>query len=534
MQRAAEAAGALAAFLHAPLVIGIGLLVALRVLDARRFPRNAIALGFSWAAALAARAALAPQLALELAPSPVAFAAAAAGLAYAFRGPGSPAWLAAAALAAAAVASAPDAHAGAAGLVLGAAVALAVLRALESVHALSAPRPLPAPRHRAGRGPLRILLVAGEASADRWGARVLAELRAVEPAVEVSGVGGPQLQAEGLQGEPGAGVLAIVGFTGVLAALPRLAALYRRLVTRLDRERPDVLVAIDLPDWNALLALQARARGIPTLFFVAPQVWAWRARRVERLADRISKLVVLFPFEAAAWQREGVAVVCHGHPLAEEVEPRRATRTQARARLGLDLSRPLLALAPGSRPAELARHVGPLLDAAARLRAAVPDLAFALPVASEACEPSLREALTAARLDVRLVRDAAFELFLAADFGLVCSGTATLEAALAGLPMAIFYRGSRLNAAVARRLVRIDRIGLPNLLLGGPTPVFPELFQEQVTGERLAAAALEAIRDPERLAALRDACARVRTLVPPRPTAAAVAAEILALARGPS
>jgi lipid-A-disaccharide synthase len=378
--------------------------------------------------------------------------------------------------------------------------------------------------------PLRVLIVAGEASADRWGARILAELRSREPTALAWGIGGARLRAEGLRCEADCDALGIVGFTGVVAGLPRLAALYRRVVAGLERERPDLLLAIDLPDWNAMLALQARARGVPTLLFVGPQIWAWRAGRASRLAERISRLVVLFPFEKALWERAGVAVSCHGHPLAEELAPRQTTRAQARAQLGLDASRPLLALAPGSRTSELARHLGPLLDASARLRAELPDLALALPVASQACEAALRAAIESSGLDIHLVREGAFELFAAADFGLVCSGTATLEAALAGLPMLIFYRGNPLNAALARRLLKIDRIGLPNLLLGGPEPIFPELFQQEVSGERLAATALAAMRDPARLAVLRDACTRVRALVPARATSAAVAEEILALA----
>jgi lipid-A-disaccharide synthase len=525
-------AGALAMLLE-PWVLGIGLVIALRAFDARRFPRNAWALGGAGLAALAARAALAPILPFEPSSAAAACAADAAGLAHAVRGARRwPAWLAAAALASAGVLSPGEPVARLVGLLVGAAVVLFVLRRLEIVHGLAAPTPLPPPARRAAGEPLRVLLVAGEASGDRWGAQVLAELRAREPGVVAWGIGGARLRAEGLRCVADSEALGIVGFTGVAARLPRLAALYRRLVAELERQRPDVLVAIDLPDWNALLALQARARAVPTLFFIAPQVWAWRAARAARLAERISRLVVLFPFEIARWERAGVAVVCHGHPLADELAARDVTRAQARARLGVDPSRPLLALAPGSRASELAQHLGPLLDAAARVRAELPALALALPVASEACEDPLRAAIEASGLEVVLVRDAAFELFLAADFGLVCSGTATLEAAFAGLPMAIFYRGHPLNAALARRLVRVDRIGLPNLLLGGPEPVFPELFQEDVTGERLAATALGALRDPARLAELRGAGARVRALLPARATAAAVALEILALAGG--
>jgi lipid-A-disaccharide synthase len=521
---------ALAMLVHEPWLLGVGLIVALRALDRRRFPRNAWALGFAWLAALAASAALAPLLPIDPARPAVAFAAAAAGLAYAFRGPRRwGAWLAAAGLAVAGALSPGDPAARASALLLGVAVALFALRRLEILHGLAIPSPLPPPRRRVPGAALRVLIVAGEASGDRWGARILAELRAREPGVIAWGIGGARLRAEGLRCDAASEALDLVGFTGVVARLPRLAFLYRRLVAGLERDRPDALVAIDLPDWNALLALQARARGVPTLLFAAPQVWAWRAARVSRLAERISKLVVLFPFETALWERAGVAVTCHGHPLVEELAARQLTKAQARERLGLDPSRPLLALAPGSRTSELARHLGPLLDAAARLRAEIPGLALAAPVASETCEAPLRAAVEASGLEVALVRDATFELFTAADFGLVCSGTATLEAALADLPMAIFYRGNPLEAALARRLVRVDRIGLPNLLLGGPAPVFPELFQQEVTGERLAATALALLRDPARLATQREACARVRALLPPRATAAAVAQEILAL-----
>jgi lipid-A-disaccharide synthase len=532
MEGAPVGAGALAS-LAWPAALAVGLCLALRAADARRFPRNALWLALVLAAALATRSAAAALLAVAPGPAAVAGAAAAAGLVQAFRGRGRwPARLAAAGLALAGLAPGSEPLLlRAAGLALGAGVALAVLRPLDLFHGLGVPDPLPPLRDRARAGPPRILFVAGEASADRYGARVLTAILEREPGAVAFGIGGPRLRAAGLRSLADAGEIAIVGFTGVLAALPRLAALYRRLVALLERERPDVVVAIDLPDWNAMLALQARARGVPTLVFVAPQVWAWRAGRVAKLAARISRLVVLFPFEAAAWERAGVSVACHGHPLAEELDARRATRAEARARLGLDPERPLLALAPGSRPSELAYHTAPLLDAAARLAAALPGLELAVPLAPRVPEAPLREAAARAGLALRCVREAAFELFLASDFGLVCSGTAALEAALAGLPMVVFYRGGRLDAALARRLVRIDRIALPNVLLGGPAPVFPELFQEQVTGERLAATALAVLRDPARLAALREAGARVRELVPARPTAAAVAGEVLALAR---
>ncbi len=553
METAAQGSGTLAGTLAEPAVLAVVLALGLRAFDARRFPRNAWLLGLGLAAAELTRAALA-LLAVETARPAVTCAAAAAGLFYAFPGWRRwPAWLGASGLAFAGLASGQGSLAErVAGFALGAGGALAWLRPLEVFHGLRVPHPLPPLRPRADGGPLRLLFVAGEASADRYGARVLAELRAREPDAQVLGAGGPRLRAAGLRGVEGRGELALVGFTGVLTGLPRLAGTYRRLVGLLDRERPDVLVAIDLPEWNAMLALQARARGVPTLLFVAPQVWAWRAGRVARLADRISKLVVLFPFERAAWERAGVPVACHGHPLAEELAPRRVPRAEARAKLGLDPERSILALAPGSRACEPPHHTAPLLAAAGRLAAALPGWDLAMPLAAGTPEGRLRAAAERSGLEIRFVRDAAFELFLAADFGLICSGTATLEAALADLPMLVFYRGNALDAALARRLVRIDRIGLPNLLLGeasakraqraegersaglreGSEAVFPELFQEEVTGERLAEVALAVLRDPARLALMREACGRVRELVPAAATSAAVAEEIRGLARG--
>jgi lipid-A-disaccharide synthase len=537
MEGASAAISALTAAL-APIALAAGVALGLRVVDPRRFPRNALWMALALASALGLRAALAAATGLEASRSAAQAAALATALAYAFRrraggAARSASWIAAAALAAAGLLLSQGSTAErAGGAVLGAAAALALLRGLELVHALGAPSPLPPPRKRRPGEPLRVHFVAGEASGDLYAARVLAALRAHLPGVVAEGLGGDRLRAAGLRSLGDASALSIVGFTGVLAALPRLARLYRGFARALDREPPHVLVCVDLPDWNGLLALQARARAVATLFFVAPQVWAWRPGRVAALADRISRLVVLFPFEAPAWAAAGVPVVCHGHPLVEVLAERRCSRAEAAARLGLDPRRPTLALAPGSRASELAHHVGPLLGAAARLQRELPSWQLAVALAPLVPEDPLRAAAARLGLEIRCVRDAAFELFLAAEFGLVCSGTATLEAALAELPMLVFYRGSALNMAIARRLVRVDRIALPNLLLGGPAPVFPELLQEAVTPAELARVTLECVRDPARMAALRAAGARVRERAPAGATADAVAREIATLADG--
>ena len=536
MAGASAAISALLPGALAPLALAAGLALALRVVDAQRFPKNALWLALALASGLALRAALAAATGIEASRGAAQAAALATALAYYYARRASAAArnaarVAAVALAIAGVALSQDTAAErAGGALVGAAAALALLRGLELVHGLGAPSPLPPPRACRAGEPLRVLFVAGEASGDLYAARVLAALRARVPGVVAAGLGGPRLRAAGLRSLGDASALSIVGFTGVLAALPRLVRLFCGLVRALDRESPHVLVCVDLPDWNALLAREARARGIATLFFVAPQVWAWRPGRVRALAERISSLVVLFPFESRVWAAAGVPVACHGHPLAEVLAERRCSRAEAAERLGLDPQRPTLALAPGSRPSELAHHVGPLLGAAARVQRELPSWQLVVALAPHVPEAPLRAAAARLGLEVRCVRDAAFELFLAAEFGLVCSGTATLEAALAELPMLVFYRGSALNMAIARRLVRVDRIALPNLLLGGPTSVFPELLQEAVTPAELARVTLECVRDPARMAALRAACARVRERTPAGATADAVAREVVALA----
>ena len=235
------------------------------------------------------------------------------------------------------------------GGMIGAGVCFGLLRAFESFHGLAS-RPAAEPRARlpAGRGP-RVMMVAGEASADVYGARILEQLRELDPRTQAFGIGGEQLRRAGLRLHGEAHQLAIVGFTAVLGRLLPVIRLYRRLLRLLRHEPPDVLVCIDLPDFNLMLASQARARGIPVLFDISPQFWAWRPGRVDKIAGRISKMIVAFPFEVPFYQRAGVPVAFHGHPLLEGLARRFPARDAALRHFGLDPERRTLVLAPGSR-----------------------------------------------------------------------------------------------------------------------------------------------------------------------------------------
>jgi lipid-A-disaccharide synthase len=375
--------------------------------------------------------------------------------------------------------------------------------------------------------------VAGEASADLSGARLLAALRRGGPGLEAFGVGGAALRAAGLACCADAAELELVGFTGLAARLPALLRIERRLASLLREARPDVLVCIDLPDFNARLAGRARAQGIPVLFYVAPQIWAWRPGRAARWRGRVSRLVVTLPFELPLWERAGVPAAFHGHPLLEGLEPRFATREAALHALGLDPARRVVVLAPGSRESEWHRHGSLLFRAAARLAREFGDLAFAVPLAPRARAAHFAREAARAGVEIACTPAPHQDLLRHAELGLLCSGTLTLEAALAELPLVAFYRVGRIDALLARALLRSDRVALPNVLLGGPRPVFPELLQQRATPARLAAEAAALLRDPAARAGLRAAGRRVREILTAGAhgaTSEAIAEEILKLA----
>lgn len=346
--------------------------------------------------------------------------------------------------------------------------------------------------------PLRILLVAGEASGDLHGAVLVRALQERVPGVEIWGVGGEQLRAAGMHVLVDTASVSTMGFTETFGTLGRLLRAYRQLVRFLDAQRPDLLVLIDYPEFNLALARAAKRRGVPVFYFIGPQVWAWRRGRVRKISRRVDKMGVVFPFEPALYNNGRQLAEFIGHPLLDMV---RATRTkvETRARYDLDPARPLLALLPGSRRKEVRALLAPMCAAAQLLAAEGWQAALAL--APGLSDADLTDALDGRALDWPVVRNDTYNVVAAADAALVASGTATLETALLGCPMVIVYRVSPLTYWVARRLVAVDWIGMPNIILR--RAVFPELIQEQVTPEAMADAVrgLRA-RQPEMAAAL--------------------------------
>lgn len=350
----------------------------------------------------------------------------------------------------------------------------------------------------------RILVSAGDASGDACAAELLCELRARRPGLACFGLGGPELERAGAEILVEQRELAVGGLAELAPELPRVVRAWRTLNRALRERRPQLALLVDSAGFNLPLARRAQRLGVATLYYVCPQVWAWRRYRMRALARRADRLALILPFEEALYAGSGARACYVGHPLADRLDARaeELSRERAREKLGLPGSAPVVALLPGSRRGELRHGLELFLDVAQRLRARHPGLLCVLPVA-----PSLEPAPIAARVRERgleaavlLAPGAALAALAAADAALVKPGTGTLEAALLGIPLVVAGRASALSAALARRLLRVDNLALPNLILG--RRAVPELLQERAQPEAIAAL-LEARLDAAARAAAR-------------------------------
>jgi len=345
---------------------------------------------------------------------------------------------------------------------------------------------LPAPR--------RVLLVAGEASGDLHGADLLRALRQRAPEVEVSGLGGEHLRAAGMRTVADAREVATVGVVEGIGRLRALVRVYRALTRILRREKPDLCVLIDFPEFNLRIARVARSVGVPVLYYIGPQVWAWRRGRVRKIARLVNRLAVVFPFEPGLYERWLPDVEFVGHPLLDRVAATRGREETLRAH-GLEPARRTVLLLPGSRAKEIDYILPPMLDAVAEL-APMGDYQFALALAHTLDRADMEARIRAAGLDVPVVANDLYNLVAASDIALVTSGTATLECALLECPMVIVYRLSPTTFALGRLLVRgVRHVGMPNIVAG--RTVVPELLQGDVTGPKIAAAAQAILDDRE-------------------------------------
>lgn len=350
----------------------------------------------------------------------------------------------------------------------------------------------------------RIALVAGEASGDILGAGLVRALRERFPEARFEGVAGPLMRDAGCQALAGADELAVMGLSEVIAHLPRLLRLRRRLIAHWLARPPDVFVGIDAPDFNLGLEGVLKHRGIRTLHYVSPSVWAWRQGRVHKIARSVDRMLTLFPFEADFYRRHDVPVTFVGHPLADLIEPE-PDRDGARERLGLNPGGPLVALLPGSRVGEVGHMAEPFLATAAWLRRRLPGVEFVAPMANRAVAGVFNTARRQDYDDLPLtcVDGRSRDVMAASDAVLLASGTATLEALLLKRPMVVAYRVAPLSAWILRRtgLIRIQRYSIPNLLMeraGHNDGFVGEFMQERVDPVYLGPALYQLLRWPER------------------------------------
>jgi lipid-A-disaccharide synthase len=375
-----------------------------------------------------------------------------------------------------------------------------------------------------------VFVVAGEASGDLHGATLARALRALEPSLRLQGMGGRCMEAAGVELVHGIASTSVVGGTEALGRLPALIGMFRELGQRLRHARPGVLVLIDFPEFNLRLARRARALGIPVVYFVAPQVWAWRRGRLGQMARDVSRVLAVFPFEVGLYQDAGVPVEFVGHPILDVLPA--WNRDAAREGLA-QAGEVLVGLLPGSRAAEVRRHLPVLLEAGARLRAEDDRVRFALPLAMTVERRSIDGTLGQSRLGVRVLPGEAHRVMAGADLLLLASGTATLEAACYGTPMVVIYRLSALSYGLARLLVHgVSHVSLPNILAG--RRIVPELLQAEATPARLARAAASLLRDEALRAEQRAALGLVRARLGTSGAGERAAQAVLRLRRPPS
>jgi len=333
--------------------------------------------------------------------------------------------------------------------------------------------------------PLRIALVAGEPSGDALGADLIRAIRSRYPESRFFGVGGPSMQAEGLESWYPMEALSVMGFWDVLKHLPYLLRLRAQLIRRLKADPPDLFIGVDAPDFNFTIERQLKAAGISAVHYVGPSVWAWREKRLQRIRAAVDGVLLLFPFEPPLYEKYGIPAAFVGHPLAWKT-PLQPDRNAARAELGLPHNAALTALLPGSRMGEITRIWPEYLRTVRMLVALYPDMHFLVPSVHARAHAFLAESLHDEKLPIELIHGQAGTVLQAADQALVFSGTATLEAALCKCPMVITAKVHPLTYWIARRLVTTPWVGLPNVLAG--CEVVPELLQDAARAEKLAPA----------------------------------------------
>ncbi|HLO24722.1 MAG TPA: lipid-A-disaccharide synthase [Geobacteraceae bacterium] len=351
------------------------------------------------------------------------------------------------------------------------------------------------------------MIVAGEASGDLHGAGLVREAKRLDPGLFFFGIGGRRMREAGVETLVDASQMAVVGLVEVIAHFGIIARAYLTLKKIITTDPPDLLILIDYPDFNLRIAKLARRAGVRVLYYISPQVWAWRVGRVKKIGRVVDRMAVVFPFEVPFYEREGVPVTFVGHPLVDTVQPS-MPRAEAQAHFHLDPARKTVGLFPGSRIHEIERLLPVILESARLLKERFPDLQFILPLASSLSMSDIAPSLDSSGLDITVAEGQGYDVMQVCDAIITVSGTVTLEIALLGVPMVIIYRVSPLTYEIGRRLVKVDHMGICNIVAG--ERVVKELLQHDAEPRRIVGEIEKILTDSVYAASIRNKLLAVR------------------------
>ena len=351
-----------------------------------------------------------------------------------------------------------------------------------------------------------IMISAGEASGDLHAGALTAELLRQNPGVQIYGMGGDKMREAGGEVIYDIKEHGVMGLVEIICKLPALFRLKADMSKLMDERKPDCLVIIDYPGFNKRLAQVARAKGIPIVSFISPSAWAWRKGRAKTMAGIVTVIAAIFPFERDVYLQAGAKVEYVGHPLVDIVQPSE-NLDMARQKAGKITGQPLILILPGSRQQEIEKMLPMMLQACELIHKQLPTANFCLPQANTISRELLDKYLKNFSGQINIITGNNYDIMSVADIALATSGTVTLEAALCNLPSVIIYRTSAITAFIARRLIKIPKLGLPNIVMG--EQILPELLQEQATAEAIASQGIKLLQ-PENLQKAKTDLARMR------------------------
>ena len=336
-------------------------------------------------------------------------------------------------------------------------------------------------------------MVAGEASGDLHGSHLVKEMLSLDPTLQFYGVGGKKMKNEGVELIADSKEMAVVGITEVLLKLKRIYQIYRKLKNSLAANSPSLVILIDYPDFNLRFAREAKRKNIPIVYYISPQVWAWRKGRIKKIGRLIKKMIVIFPFEKTIYEEAQIDVDFVGHPLLDSIRSQ-FSREEAFQQFSLTSGVTTIGLLPGSRMNEVKRHLPPMIKAIPLISKQINPVQFIIPVAPGLDLGEVQNLVGSNRENIRVVENNIYDVMRISDVVIVASGTATIEAAIMGAPMIVVYRVSPLTYLLGKMLIKVKNIGMVNIIAG--KTVVPELIQKDVTPEKITSAVIQILNNP--------------------------------------